>query len=108
MGHLASEYASSRSKAPFFKYNSVNHGLFHEFKRRLRKAHGTKIYGGFYFLQTTPLILLHNTRMLDNQSEGQCDSDDIDQVIARCKVCSQTASAIREARVFSDDSRVPS
>ena len=73
------------NKAQFFKYSSVIHGFFEEFKRKLPNAHETNIYRGFDLLQTTLLNLRHDTRMVDDQSGGQCDSEDIDQVIARCK-----------------------
>ena len=81
LGNLACESASSKNKAQFFKYNSVNQGFIDEFKRSMPNLDETEIYWGFYFLQTALLNLLLDTRMVDSQSAGQCDSGSIDHVI---------------------------
>ena len=73
------------NKAQFLKYSSVIHGFFKEFKRKLPNAHETSVCSGFDLLQTTLRNLRYDTRMVDDPSGGQRDSEDIDQVIARCK-----------------------
>jgi hypothetical protein len=96
------------NKAQFFKYSSVIHGFIEEYKRKLPNAHETRICRGFDLPQTTLLNLRLDTRMVDDQSGGQCDSEDIDQVIARCRAWPQSASTIRETMVFSVHLGVPS
>ena len=81
LGHLASESASSKNKAQFFKYNSVNQGFIDEFKRSLPNLGEAEIYWGFYFLQTALLNILLDTRIVDSHSGGQCNSGATDQVI---------------------------
>ena len=96
------------NKAKFFKYSSDIHGFIEEFKRKLPSAYETYIYTGSDLLQTTLLNLRLDTRTVDDQSGGQSDSEDIEQVIARCRAWPQSASTILETMVFSVHLGVPS
>jgi len=85
LAHLASESASSEYAKKFFQYDSVNEAFFAEFKRSLPEADDVSIHWAFYFLQTANINLLLDTHLADHQSEGQCNSSDIELVIESVK-----------------------
>ena len=85
LAHLASESASSDYQKTFFTYDIVNQAFLNEFKRALPDAKDSDIHWGFYFLQTANINFLLDTQILDVQSQGQCNSNDIDVTIEQCQ-----------------------
>ena len=85
LAHLASESASSDYAKTFFKYDSVNHAFFEEFKRSVPGVPEASVHWGFYFLQTANINLCLDTQLIDHQSDGLCSSTDIELIISYVK-----------------------
>jgi AcrR family transcriptional regulator len=81
MAYLASESAHLEPKVQFNKYDAVRQVFVKELQRSVPHASLSQIHWGFFFLRATLINLLLDTEIVDHQSEGLCDSSDVDNVI---------------------------
>ncbi len=85
LAHLAFESSRSDYAKPFFKFDDLVAEFVNELKRSLPTVGHKELHWAFYFLQSANTNSLLETRMIDRQSNGLCDSSDIDELVDAMK-----------------------
>jgi AcrR family transcriptional regulator len=81
MAFLHSESSHLQPRVQVHKYGQVVNQFIEELRKSMPHANESTLHWGIYFLRSSVINLLLDTRLVDDQSAGLCDSGDVEEAI---------------------------
>ena len=81
MAFLYSEASHLQPRVQVHKYDQVVNQFIEEFRKSMPHASEPTLHWGIYFLRSSVINLLLDTRLVDDQSAELCDSGDVEEAI---------------------------
>lgn len=81
MAFLHSESSHLQPRVQVHKYDQVVDQFIEELRKSMPHANESILHWGVYFLRSSVINLLLDTRLVDDQSAGLCDSGDVEEAI---------------------------